>query len=105
MFILICALYVSYECVCVCVGFLLPLHVGVRVNTCTDMIVSVNKMQCFDKVCVCGGGGDGRRITMGQDAKAVSNHLMEVMAGRNKSMTNSLLPGNANHTLSHSVYS
>lgn len=30
---------------------------------------------------------------------------MEVMAGRNKSMTNSLLPGNANHTLSHSVYS
>lgn len=56
MFILICALYVSYECVCVCVGFLLPLHVGVRVNTCTDMIVSVNKMQCFDKVCVWGGG-------------------------------------------------
>lgn len=70
-------------------------------NTCTDMIVSVNKMQCFDKV----RGGDGRRITTGQDAKAVSNHLMEVMAGRNKSMTNSLLPGNANHTLSHSVYS
>lgn len=31
-------------------SFLLPLHVGVRVNTCTDMIVSVNKMQCFDKV-------------------------------------------------------
>lgn len=34
---------------------------------------------------------------MGRGAKGVSNHLMEAVAGRNMSMTNSLLPGNANH--------
>lgn len=32
-----------------------------------------------------------------QWAKGVSNLLMEVVAGRNKSMTNRLVPGNANH--------
>lgn len=34
---------------------------------------------------------------MGQGAKAVSNLLMEAVAGRNMSMTNRLMLGNANH--------
>lgn len=69
-------------------------------NTCMGMIVSVNKMQCSGKV---GGGvgwGEvmGVRITMGRGAKAVSNLLMEAVAGRNMSMTTDrLMPGNANH--------
>lgn len=43
------------------------------------------------------GGEGGVRITMGQGAKAVSNLLMEAVAGRNMSMTNRLMLGNANH--------
>lgn len=39
----------------------------------------------------------GERITMGQGAKGVSNLLMEAVAGRNMSMTNRLMLGNANH--------
>lgn len=58
------------------------------------MIVSVNKMQCSGEV----GWGDGVRITTGRGAKAVSNLLMEAVAGRNMSMTTDrLMPGNANH--------
>lgn len=40
----------------------------------------------------------GVRITTGRGAKAVSNLLMEAVAGRNMSMTTDrLMPGNANH--------
>lgn len=34
---------------------------------------------------------------MGQGAKSVSNLLMEVVAGKNRSMTDTLMLGNANH--------
>lgn len=47
----------------------------------------------------------GGRITMGQDAKGVSNLLMEAVAGRNMSMTNRQTHAGECKPLSHSVYS
>lgn len=65
------------------------------------MIVSDNKMQCWVKWADVGGG----EITTGKGAKGVSNLLMEAVAGRNTSMTNTHTHAGECKPLSPNVYS